>query len=104
MNYGKAIRVVRAAYGLSQAELARRLTIGPSQLSLIESGARKPSVRVLEEMSSVLKIPMDLLTALASESKDLARPEQQGYMNELGRALLQLLVAANDEQPELPMK
>jgi hypothetical protein len=47
---------------------------------------------------------MDLLTALASEPKDLERPEQQDYMNQLGRALLQLLVAAKDEQPELPMK
>ncbi len=36
MNYGKAVKIVRAAQGLTQSELANRLSIGASHLSLIE--------------------------------------------------------------------
>ena len=49
MNYGKAIKIVRTAHGLTQAELTERLSIGPSHLSLIEAGRRQPSLRVLGE-------------------------------------------------------
>jgi transcriptional regulator with XRE-family HTH domain len=104
MNYGKAIRICRSAYGLSQSELAGRLTIGASQLSLIESGKRKPSLDVLEELSAALHVPMHLLTVLASEPKDLEQPGQQEHLSEVGRALLQLLVAASDRQGALPIK
>ena len=50
MNYGRAIKIVRTAYGLTQSALAERLSIGTSQLSLIEAGKRQPSVRVLHEI------------------------------------------------------
>lgn len=102
MNYGRAIRIVRTAHGLSKAELARQLTIGASHLSLIERGKRQPSVDVLDEISTVLRIPPHLLALLASEPGDLDDPKNAAQVAELARSLVRVLVAAG-EQPGLPM-
>src|SRR5687768_11308047 len=103
MDYGKAIRVVRTAHGLSQAELAERLSISASQLSLIESGKRQPSVKVLDEVSAVLRVPPHLLMLLASEPKDLEDPQTERDVGELAKSLLRMLVSAG-HQPMLPLK
>ena len=99
MNYGRAIRIVRTAHGLSKAELAGQLTIGASHLSLIERGKRTPSV---DEISTVLRIPPHLLTLLASEPGDLDDPKNAEQVAEMARSLVRVLVAAG-EQPTLPM-
>jgi len=96
------MRIVRTAYGLSKAELARQLTISASHLSLIERGKRQPSVEVLDEVSAVLRIPPHLLALLASEPGDLDDPRNAEQVGELARALVRVLVAAG-EQPRLPM-
>ena len=103
MDYGKAIRICRTAYGLTQAELAERLSIGASQLSLIEAGKRQPSVKVLEEVSGTLNVPPHLLTLLASAPADIDDPQNAPDIAELAKALLRLLVSAG-QQPTLPMK
>lgn len=102
MDYGRAIRIVRTAYGLSKGDLARRLSIGASHLSLIERGKRQPSVAVLAELSTELRIPPHLLALLASEPGDIDDPRNAEQVAELARSLVRLLVAAG-EQPVLPM-
>lgn len=103
MDYGRAIRIVRTAHGLTQGELADRLSIGSSQLSLIEGGKRKPSLDVLEEVSETLSVPPHLLTLLASEPEDLEAGRNAPEIAELAKALLKLLVSAG-RQPTLPIK
>ena len=103
MNYGRAIRIVRTAYNLSQAELVDRLSIGPSHLSLIEAGKRQPSVKVLKEISEALQVPPHLLTLLASDPAEIEDPNSAKQISELAYALLRLLVSGS-EQPRLPMK
>jgi transcriptional regulator with XRE-family HTH domain len=103
MNYGRAIRIVRTAYGLSQADLADRLSIGPSHLSLIEAGKRQPSLKVLKEISMELEVPPHLLTLLASDPAEIEDPENAKQISELAHALLRVLVSGG-EQPRLPMK
>ena len=61
MDYSKAFRVIRATFGLRQAELARRLRIGASQLSLIEAGRRQPSLKTLEDFAQAFQIPKALI-------------------------------------------
>lgn len=94
MNYGKAVRICRAAFGLTQAELAARLKIGPSQVSLIESGKRQPSSRTIEDLSKALGIPRSLLTLLASGPEELAREDEQ-IVGHLARKLVDLLAEAD---------
>jgi transcriptional regulator with XRE-family HTH domain len=103
MNYGRAIRIVRTAFDLSQTELADRLSVGSSQLSLIEAGKRQPSLKVLQEISTALRVPMHLLTLLASAPEDIENKQNADEVAELAKALLRLLVSAG-EQPTLPMK
>lgn len=106
MNYAKAIRVCRAAFGLSQSELAAQLSIGPSQLSLIESGKRKPSVRTIDEICQALEVPQPLLLLLGSRPQDL-ESQSDNTLALLGRSLLSLLASAADSdsgQQRLPLK
>jgi len=103
MDYGRAIRIARTAHGLSKAELSRQLSIGASHLSLLERGKRTPSITVLEEIASVLRIPPHLLTLLASDPGDLEDPKNAEQVAELARSLVRVLVAAG-EQPVLPME
>ena len=103
MDYGRAIRIVRTAYGLSQSQLAERLSIGTSHVSLLEAGKRQPSVQLLEEVSTVLNVPPHLLTLLASEPVDIDDPKNAEAIADLAHALLKLLVSG-DKQPTLPLK
>lgn len=103
MKYGRALRIVRTARGLSKAQLAARLSIGASYLSLIEAEKREPSIKVLEEISTKLRVPPHLLTLLASEPGDIDDPNNAEQIGNLARALLQLLVAS-DDQPVLPLE
>ena len=102
MDYGKAIRVVRSGRGLSQRHLADRIGISPSHLSLVESGKRDPSLKLLEEIAVSLGVPMHLLTLLASDVGDVNDPEQADHVAQVAKALLRVLVT--EGQPMLPMR
>ena len=101
MDYGRAIRVVRSAHGLSQRQLAGRIGVSPSHLSLIESGKRDPSLKVLEEIAGTLAVPMHLLTLLASDVGDVDDPNHAEQIADVAKALLRVLVEKG--QPTLPM-
>ncbi len=92
MDYGRALRVVRSAHGLTQRQLADRIGISASHLSLVESGKRDPSLKVLQEISATLAVPMHLLTLLASDVGDVDDPENADRIADTAKALLRVLV------------
>lgn len=93
MNYARAIRIVRAATGLSQKDLAKRAKIDPSYVSLLEAGERLPGPRAMRRIATALKVPMPVITLLASEKSDLRGiDEEQAAV--LGRYLLDILAHA----------
>lgn len=95
-DYAKAFRIVRAAFGLTQAELAERMPITASQLSLIESGKRQPSLRVVDALARVLGVPAALIALLASAPDEVeSKPDDD--ISDLARALLRLLVSSRRE-------
>jgi transcriptional regulator with XRE-family HTH domain len=71
MNYGKAIKTIRAAKGISQKQLSTALELDTSYLSRIEKGERTPSIPLLEKISKKLEVPFYLLALLSSEKEDL---------------------------------
>jgi len=71
MDYSKALRIARAIAGIEQKELAQLADLDPSYVSLLESGARRPSLRAISKLSKALEVPEPLLTMLAAESADL---------------------------------
>lgn len=97
-NYARAFRIIRAAFGLRQADLAERMPVTASQLSLIEAGKRQPSLKVVNALAQAVGMPAALVTLLASTAQDVEdRPADD--ISDLARALLKLLVSAK-EQPQ----
>ena len=96
MDFGRAIRVIRAARGYSQRELAQRSGLTPSFISLLESGGRTPSVKTLKALADAFGVPTELITLLASDGHSLRGipPEEA---QELSMRLLRLLADARDE-------
>ena len=87
-DYAKAFRIIRAAFGLKQSELAARMSISVSQLSLIEAGKRKATDNVIASLTAATKLPIELVELLASAPQSVGRGRQAA---ELGAVLLKLL-------------
>ena len=86
---------------MQQAELAERIGISASQLSLIEKGKRQPSLRVISNLGTAIGIPTPLITLLATNLDEMASQD----VSELATALLRLLVGASkDQQQSLGLK
>ena len=101
-NYAKAFRIIRAAFGLRQSELAERMPITASQLSLIEAGKRQPSLRVVDGLAAAVGVPAALISLLASAPSDVESKSDED-ISDLARALLRLLVTAKEE-PQQALK
>ena len=96
-DYGRAFRIIRAAFGLRQSELATRMAISASQLSLVEAGKRQPSIRVIKSLADAVGIPTALVTLIAAggdESKSNAN------FADLSKALLHLLVTGKESHQQ----
>ena len=91
MRYGKAIRICRAAKGLSQKELASKAGIGSSHISLIEAGKRSPSLGTVEKICDALNVPTHLVMLLAAEPEDI-KTSPSDNLKDFSGMLLQLLV------------
>lgn len=91
MNYGKAIKTIRAAKNLEQKELARRAKLNASYISLLEANQREPSAKALQALARALKVPIYLITLLASEKRDLHGISERDAGN-LGRQLLSVIL------------
>ena len=99
-DYAKAFRIVRAAFGLRQSELAALMPITASQLSLIEAGKRQPSLRVVDGLAKAVGMPAALISLLASTASDVESTSNEDIAD-LARALLRLLISAKPEpQPQ----
>ncbi len=101
-DYAKAFRIIRAAFGLRQSELAERMPITASQLSLIEAGKRQPSLRVVNGLANAVGVPAALISLLASTADDVESKSDED-ISDLARALLRLLVSAREE-PQRSLK
>ncbi len=60
MNYG-VLREVRRSRRIKQYELADRVGISQSYLSLIEQGKSNPSIEILERMCVLLGLELRIL-------------------------------------------
>lgn len=98
-DYAKAFRIIRAAFGLRQSDLAERMPITASQLSLIEAGKRQPSLRVVDALAKAVGVPSALVSLLASSPGDIETKDDKD-ISDLARALLRLLVSAKEERQQ----
>lgn len=97
MDYSRAIRVARSLADISQNELAKRISLDPSLVSMLESGRRKPSLQTLEKIAEVLDIPFHLFTLLASEPSDL-KDADPAAVHRLAEGLSKLLLSGGQDE------
>jgi len=53
---GKSIKKLRRSQKLTQEELANKVRVTPKYIQFIESGNRKPSLRLLQKLSRALEV------------------------------------------------
>ena len=71
---GLRIAALRKQAGMSQRELARRLSVSPSAVGMYEQGRREPSGEKLVAMAEIFSVSTDyLLTGQPAEPADLDR-------------------------------
>lgn len=68
---GVTIRILRMAAGLTISDLAQKSDVSISLLSLIEKGARTPSMEVIKKISLALKIPVSSFLLLLYDADDV---------------------------------
>ena len=95
MNYSKAIKISRALADIPQRELAKRVSIDASLVSMLESGKRKPSLDTLEKIAAALGVPFHLFTLLASERKDVKGADPE-VVHKLAVGLGRLLLGGDE--------
>lgn len=89
MEFKDRLRGLRKGHGLLQADLAKALKLSTSLISAYETGDRKPSFEVLEDIADFFNVDIDYLIGRETGSTYYLDPEAA----EIARAL--------SERPEL---
>lgn len=61
VTFGKRLRHLRQARGLTLAALGEKVGRAPSQLSLLENGRREPKLSLLSSLAAALDVPLEEL-------------------------------------------
>jgi len=85
MNYGKALRIIRAAKGLSQQQVAEKTGLSKSLLCRIESNNRNLSLKSKKIVADTLGVPLKLIDFLAIEKTEKTNGK---IVEDIGRTLL----------------
>lgn len=67
MKLKERLKELRAESGLTQKELAAKLSITRSAYSLYEIGTREPSIAVLIDMAKFFEVTLDYLVGISDE-------------------------------------
>ena len=73
IDVGKMISSIRKERGLSQLQLAEKLSISKQAISNYERGIREPDYVTLEAIADVLNVPMAMLISREDQEKALGK-------------------------------
>ena len=79
MDIGNAIKTIRESASLNQGDLANKLGIAQSYLSNIETGRKKPSLRLLEKIAKTVNVPLPILFWLCADRNDISEEKRIAY-------------------------
>ena len=77
LNYGRALRILRALRGWSQKDLAKELTISTAHISLVENNLREPSEGLLERIAELFEVPPQVFALLSSSVHSIRRNQTE---------------------------
>ena len=82
-GFSERLAALRRERGMTQADLAARLGISKSAVSMYERGNREPELELLQKMADLFRVSVSSL--LGREEDDLLRgdPELTGYLESL---------------------
>lgn len=63
-------RMLRIARDVSSREIAEKLRVTPAYISLIESGKKKPSTRLIKDYAEVLGVSEDIILNFKPENNN----------------------------------
>ncbi|HRB15461.1 MAG TPA: helix-turn-helix transcriptional regulator [Nitrospira sp.] len=90
LGIGPIIKILRAAIGLRQKDLADKVGIQPHYLSLVEAGKREPSLAVLRKIANELDVPVSLLFWEAGQDPEGVSSEKEGRWKSLRSLLVEM--------------
>lgn len=70
MNIGEALKEIRKAKKIKQAEISKATGISRTYVCQIESGEKNPSIEVLGKICEFIKVPLPVLLFVSGEEKD----------------------------------
>lgn len=62
-RFGRAVKAIRTAQGLTQEELAGRADLHPTYISDVERGVRNPSWDVIARLAEGMGVPVATIAA-----------------------------------------
>ncbi len=75
MELSERLKELRTKRGLSQYDLAKKLGVSKSTISMIEVGSRQPSIEMMEMLCDYFNVSMDYLRGKDDVSLYLITPE-----------------------------
>lgn len=75
MELSERLKELRMKRGLSQYELAKKLGVSKSTISMIEVGSRQPSIEMMEMLCDFFNVSMDFLRGKENVSLYLIDPD-----------------------------
>lgn len=75
MELSERLKELRKQRGLSQYDLAKKLGVSKSTISMIEVGSRQPSIEMMEMLCDYFNVSMDFLRGKEDVSLYLIDPE-----------------------------
>jgi transcriptional regulator with XRE-family HTH domain len=75
-NIREALRLLRAYHDMSQTELCEKMGVSNAHISMLESGAKTPSMGMLDKYAEAFEIPVSSILFLGEQlaSKPVTRP------------------------------
>lgn len=79
MQIGNAIKRLREAKSISQHDLAIMAKITQTQLSLIEVGKSKGSIKTITKLCNCLETPVAIVLWMATEIEDIQESKRASF-------------------------
>lgn len=105
MEFAERLKDLRIKRGYSQYDLAKRLGVSKSTISMMEIGSRQPSIEMMEALCDFFNVSMDYLRGKEDVSFYYFTPEQSDLLMKLSAdenlyAFVKTVVNGSDEQKQ----
>ena len=99
-SFSENLRYLRKRADMTQPELAQKLGISRSTISMYELGSREPNFETLEAIADFFNVDMNYLTGTDPEKNESAAFISD-ELSEAKRKLIQRILTLSDDQIEL---